>query len=98
MAKAQANGAVYKRMSAKLGNPNNGTGAIDPLGNVPGGSYPRKSAGNASNGGATYKRKVSKASAANTINDGYQTNPKTVAGLPVNGGSKGGSKKTGYAD
>ena len=72
MADAQANKSVYKRMSAKLGNPSTGTGAIDPAGNVPGGTYSRKKA-DTSNGKSLYKRKSSGATAANNVNDGYQT-------------------------
>jgi len=60
MADAKAGKAVYKRMSAKLGNPSNGTGAIDPASNVPGGTYKRKTAGDAKNGAANYKRNSAK--------------------------------------
>jgi len=55
--KAQANAAVYKRMSAKMTTASNGTGAVDPLGSKPGGKYPRKSAGDAKSGASNYKRK-----------------------------------------
>lgn len=60
MAKAQANASVYKRLAAKLGPASNGTGAIDPAGNIPGGVYKRQAAGSAGNGKVKYVRKTAK--------------------------------------
>lgn len=93
MADAKANKSVYARMSAKLGSPDNGSGMIKPSDNKPGGTYSRKTA-DTSNGKANYKRKNSGATAANTVNDGYQTKAKAI---PLNSG-KNSAKTARFAD
>lgn len=90
MADAQANKSVYKRMAAKLGPANNGTGAINPATSTPP-SVPGRKKADTSNGKSFYKRKDSNASSS--VNDSNQSSGKRA--LPFNSGS---GKKTHFAD
>ena len=95
MADAKANQSVYKRMAAKLGSANTGTGAINPATSTPPAVPSRKKA-DISNGKSLYPRKVALptvSSGKNTINDKNQSTSKKS--LPYNSGK---TTKTHFAD